>query len=314
LSSRQEIYSRGMPAIQALRQSLGALVGAPTLKPRELQDRVRGRYPEATPLPGRPELDRLLEEVGAPLKWSPTAAEGLGAYLCVSLVNNPTAGTTTVFSRKSTFHGSNASGALAVAVGDALTIDAQSAEDRLQRSIKSGGLLVLTVEPRQARHAEAELLRRFGPDSPTNHALIRLSFDAMLLQALRDEATTAGVDWDIVLRADAAEPSSRDWTNLQRLVQRTLATLKPILLNNPEPLLLTNLGLLARYDLMALVTEIETSAGRPGNTPTLWLLLPSFNQGLPVIDTVPVPLVNSSQAFSLPQSWVENKHRAVAQA
>ncbi|MCZ8284355.1 MAG: BREX system serine/threonine kinase PglW, partial [Bacteroidia bacterium] len=68
LSSRQEIYGRGMPAIQALRQSLGALVGAPTLRTRELQDRVRGRYPEATPLPGRPELDRLLEEVGAPLQ------------------------------------------------------------------------------------------------------------------------------------------------------------------------------------------------------------------------------------------------------
>ena len=86
LSSRQEIYSQGMPALQALRQSLGALVGAPVLRIRELQDRVRGRYPDATPLPGRPELDRLLEEVGAPLKWSATAAQGSGAYLCASLM------------------------------------------------------------------------------------------------------------------------------------------------------------------------------------------------------------------------------------
>jgi hypothetical protein len=173
-------------------------------------------------------------------------------------------------------------------------------------------LLVLTLEPRQARHAEAELLRRFGADSQTNPALQRISFDALLLKALRIEATAARVDWNLVLRADAAEPGSGDWTKLQRLVQRTLASLRPVLLNSPAPLLLTNVGLLARYELMALVTEIETSAGRPGHTPSLWLLLPSHKQGLPVIDGVPVPLVNGTQAFALPQAWVENKHRAAA--
>ncbi len=184
----------------------------------------------------------------------------------------------------------------------------------MQRSIKSGGLLVLTVEPRQARHAEAELLRRFGPGTPSNPGLQRMSFDALLLKALRQEASTANVDWNLVLRADAAEPGTRDWSNLQRLVQRTLATLKPLLLNSTAPLLLTNVGLLARYDLMSLVTEIESAAGRPGHTPSLWLLLPSHRQGLPFIDTVPVPLVNNSQTFGLPQTWIENKHRAAVSA
>ncbi|MCZ8257646.1 MAG: BREX system serine/threonine kinase PglW, partial [Polaromonas sp.] len=309
LSSRQEIYGRGMPAIQALRQSLGALVGAPTLRTRELQDRVRGRYPEATPLPGRPELDRLLEEVGAPLQWSPTAADGAGAYLSASLGSNPTAGITTLFSRQSTFLGTAANGSqakLPEVDSDALISDARNAEDRLQRSIKSGGLLVLTVLPRQAHHAEAELLRRFGPNSPTKPALQRASFDALLLKALRTEAAAANVDWNKVLSADAAEPGSRDWVNLQRLVQRTLRTIRPLLLNSPAPLLLTNVGLLARYKLMSLVTEIESSAGRPGHTSSLWLLLPSYKQGLPVIDGESVPLVNSTQAFGLPQAWVEN--------
>ena len=59
LSSRQEIYPRGMPAPQALRQSLGALVGVPELGVEELKTRVRGRYAEAEPLPDRPALDRL---------------------------------------------------------------------------------------------------------------------------------------------------------------------------------------------------------------------------------------------------------------
>jgi hypothetical protein len=86
------------------------------------------------------------------------------------------------------------------------------------------------------------------------------------------------------------------------------------LLISPVPLLLTNVGLLARYNLMPLVTEMEASAGRLGNTPSLWMLLPSHHQGLPLIDGVSVPLVNSSQAFGLPQAWVENKHRARAAA
>jgi serine/threonine protein kinase len=313
LSSRQEIYSQGMPALQALRQSLGALVGAPMLRTRELQDRVRGRYPEATPLPGRPELDRLLEEVGAPMQWSPVAADGAGAYLCAALGNAPTAGMTTQYSRQATYLGSASSSATASAI-DALIADAQAAEDRLQRSLKSGGLLVLTVEPRQARHAETELLRRFGPDSEHQPAIQRLSFDALLLKALRAEASAARVDWNLVLHADAAEPGSRDWSKLQRLVQRTLATLKPQLLNSPAPLLLTNVGLLARYSLMPLVTELEATTGRPGHTPSLWLILPTHKQGLPVIDGVPVPLVNGNQAFGLPQAWLENKHRAAVPA
>ena len=97
LSSRQEIYPRGMAPLQALRQSLGALIGAPELRLRDLQDRVRGRYPEAAALPGRPELDRLLEGASAPLTWDPSAAGGAGAYRLSTLSSAQTAGTTTAF-------------------------------------------------------------------------------------------------------------------------------------------------------------------------------------------------------------------------
>lgn len=59
LSSRQEIYSRGMPALQALRQSLGALVGARDLSVAELQERVRGRYGNRIGIPNNNFPDRL---------------------------------------------------------------------------------------------------------------------------------------------------------------------------------------------------------------------------------------------------------------
>jgi serine/threonine protein kinase len=311
LSSRQEIYSRGMPALQALRQSLGALVGTHDLSVADLQERVRGRYPDALPLPGRPQLDRLLEEVGAPLQWQPGAANGAGAF-GAALLNGDLAGAnTTKFSRLATFPGAGLSATPELAAIDAAIAEANDAEVRLQRSLTAGGMLVLTVEPRQARHAEAELLRRF--DSAASTPLQRLSFDSLLLAELHAQARAANIhDWNIVLRADAAEPGSRDWVNLQRLVLRALATIKPRLLNNTGAVLLTNVGLLARYELMALVTDMEAAAGRAGHTPALWLLLPSHKQGLPVIDGVSVPLINSARAFNLPRAWITNQHRATA--
>ena len=310
LSSRQEIYPRGMPTLQALKQSINALVGA-TLSPSALQARVRGRYPEATPLPGRPELDRLLEEAGAPLNWDPTAADGVGAYRSATLGSAATAGTTTQFSRQGTM--------LSTGAGpDGTVVDAAAAEDRLQRSLRQGGLLVITVDPRLARRAEAELLHRFSTPKNGGAKLQRMNLDALLLNELKAQASTARVDWNVVLHADAADPiskgTSRDWTNLMRLVQRTLPALRSALLQNPAPLLLVSAGLLARYDLMPLITEIEATAGRPGHTPSVWLLLPTTHQGLPVIDGVAVPLVNNiknTQTLALPQAWVENHHRAL---
>ncbi len=309
LSSRQEIYPRGMAPLQALRQSLGALIGAPQLRLREIQDRVRGRYPEASALPGRPELDRLLEEAGAPLTWDPSAAEGAGAYRLSTLGSAQTAGTTTLFSRHTTEltlrAGGDGSGAELA--------DAAAVEERLTRSLQQGGLLVLTVHPRIARRAEAELLHRFGQPGTQPAPLQRVNFDALLLGALREQATAARVDWHVVLEADAADRGSRHWINLQRLVQRTLPTLRAALLQGTAPILLISAGLLARYDLMTLITEVEEHAGRPGHPPSVWLLLPTTHQGLPVIDGVAVPIVNNIQntrTLTLAQAWVENKHRA----
>jgi serine/threonine protein kinase len=306
LSSRQEIYPRGMAPLQALRQSLGALVGAPQLRARDIQDRVRGRYPEAAVLPDRPELDRLLEEAGAPLRWDAAAVQGAGAYRLSTLGGTQTAGTTTVFSRHTT-------GFTAGMVGDGELADAASVEERLNRSLQQGGLLVLTVHPRIARRAEAELMHRFGQPGTRPAPLHRVNFDGLVLAALREQATAARVDWKVVLEADAAARSSRHWINLQRLVRRALPTLHAALLQCTTPILLVSVGLLARYDLMTLITEVEENAGRPGHTPSVWLMLPTAHQGPPVIDGVAVPIVNNLQntrSLVLAQAWVENKHRA----
>jgi serine/threonine protein kinase len=303
LSSRQEIYPRGMSPVHALRQSLGALVGAPQLRPRDIHDRVRGRYPDALPLPTRPELDRLLEEAGAPLVWDPSADGGAGIYRLSTLSSAQTAGTTTAFSRYATELNDRAA-------TDGDMAEAMEVEQRLTRSLRQGGLLVLTVHPRLARRAEAELLHRFGPGTESSPSLQRVNFDALMLAALREHAAAARIHWDIVLAADAADRTSRDWINLQLLVQRALPALRSALLQSTSPILVVNAGLIARYELMTLVTELQQQAGRPGHTPSAWVLLPTTHQGLPTIEGVAVPIVSGAAAVDLPKHWIENKHRA----
>ena len=97
----------------------------------------------------------------------PTASATLGSVA--------TAGTTTQFSRQATLLTSGAG-------PDSRLADAAAAEERLQRSLRQGGLLVLTVHPRLARRAEAELLQRFRAPRGASRALQRLNFDALLLE------------------------------------------------------------------------------------------------------------------------------------
>jgi serine/threonine protein kinase len=81
LSSRQEIYPRGMETLRALKLARGALGGVRELSAEQVRNRVAGRYPEAEPLPDRPQLDELLTAAGVELDWDPAALDGRGSYV-----------------------------------------------------------------------------------------------------------------------------------------------------------------------------------------------------------------------------------------
>src|SRR5690606_38972523 len=139
------------------------------------------RYPEAEPLPGRPALDGLLEEVGLHLRWN--AAEG--AYLPPEARPLETSSS---FSRHSTTtHPVDAPGAE----------DAWALERRLESVAEQRRFLVLTVTPNRHAQAMRELLSRFG--------LARVSLEALLLREMRAATEAIGARWDVVLRADAAD-------------------------------------------------------------------------------------------------------------
>jgi len=296
LSSRQEIYPRGMPAVSALRQSLGALMGLRSIREQELADRVRGRYPEAETLPPRPRLDTLLQEVDAPFIWKDQGKEK--GYFSNAPVWSANSSTMTVYSRQGTHTDEGDAGA-------ALLPDASRLEERLTKSLQAGGFMALTVEPRLAKHAEKELLRRFN-----NQGLTLISFDHLLLAAMRKQAAALKANWSIVLRADAADRNSGDWQRLMALVQKVIPDVTQALINTHHPVLLTNAGLLARYELMEIVSTVSAAAGRPDKVPVVWMLLPMSSNGLPTIDGAAVPLISPTQAERVPATWVENRHRS----
>jgi len=292
LSARLELYPRGMAPLAALRLSLGSLVGAQRLTEAEVRERVRGRFPDAAPLPNRPDLDALLEEAGAERLWR--SDEKGGAYYvrddAIVISATPS------LLRHAT---------IAPAV-DATpeVLSARDLEEKLVHAAKTGAFLALTVEPRRAARAEAELLRRFPR--------WRMSLERLLLQALREEAATRNAKWSVVLAADAAQPDAKDFKRLVSLAARAAEGVHRHLLALAEPTLLVNSGLLARYKLMPILTDLAQASGTRGGPPGLWLLVPQPDEGMPHIDGVALPVIGSANWARLTDPWLANAHRAGA--
>ncbi|MCZ2341285.1 MAG: BREX system serine/threonine kinase PglW [Bacteroidales bacterium] len=297
VSSRQEVYPRGMAAERALRLGIGALSGlglGETEKGfsiEQIRDRVKSRYPAAEPLPDRPELDALLREVGLDVHWD----AGMKLYQ-----RRETATLFTSGSSAPRRH-STATSARHVAVTPDVA-EARAFEARLQHAFNDGGFLVLAVRPNRMRWAEAELLRRF--------ALERVSFDDLFFGVLREEAQELEVDWSIIAQADGADPASQDWKNLMHLIGRVQPKLTERLAQRQKHLLLVNPGLIARYDLMSILETLRDKVGHDVPCPGLWVLVASDEQSdMPILDGAEIPLITPGQRTRVSESWIDNLHR-----
>lgn len=297
VSSRQEIYPRQLPAPRALRLALGALSGLgfseaeAQLTIQQIRERVHSRYPAAEPLPERPALDALLDEVGLGVRWD----EGAGCYRRRALETTYTSGSS-LPQRRSTAQATRGT------VTTPEVAEARGFEERLRYAYRDGGFLVLTVRPSRLRFAEAELLRRFE--------LQRVSFDELLLPALRAEAQQLDIDWKLVEQADGQNPASRDWHNLLQLVGRVAPRILGELLQRDQHLLLVNPGLIARYDLMRLVETLRDRVGHDVPCPGLWLLVAADGQHeLPMLDQAEIPLITAGQRARISEPWIDNLHR-----
>jgi serine/threonine protein kinase len=301
LSSRLELYPRGMAPERALALAQTALFGA-ALTIEELRSRVQSRYPEAAPLPDRPELDKLIEKIGLDLHWNADAADGRGAY-------EPTHRETLSASTSKPFSQRFATRVTAtppVTVEPAVA-EARALEDKLQYSAREGAFLVLSVDAQFMAVAQRELQRRFPVE-------VR-NLDDVFLRSLRSHADHRGAKWEIVLRADAADPQSADWRKLQRLVDECLPEVEQALRSRDRTRLVVNPGLLARYDRMDLVAKAADEVARTGGIHGLWLLVPANDQApLPVLNQKAIPITNAAQHVRLTETWISNRHRAATAA
>ncbi|MBN9519354.1 BREX system serine/threonine kinase PglW [bacterium] len=298
VSSRQELYPRGMAAERALRLGLGALAGLGLgdgdggFTVEQIRSRLEGRYPEAERLPDRPVLDALLHRVGLDVQWNPETATFHRREARIFATSGSSAGP-----RRST-----ATSARHVEVTPDVA-EARQFEERLRHAYNDGGFLALTVRPSRMRRCEDELLRRFK--------LQRVSFDELLLDALRREAMELEIDWAIVEQADGSDPASPDWQNLLYLTERVVPKITADLTSRRDHLLLVHPGLIARYDQMSVLEALRDKVGHDVPCPGLWVLVASDGQSdMPVLDHAEIPLITPGQRAKVSESWIENLHRA----
>ena len=267
LSSRGELYPRGMKAERAVKLGASSLLGPKDLTARQLRERLASRYPEADPLPDRPRLDDLLEAAGLGLLWD----RERGKY------------------RARTPHPSRSTGSTSTPADDGAeeAYAADALDDRLRRTIDSQGFLALSVPPRYFPHAERYLADRF--------ALAAFSVEAELIGHVRALAAELGADWKVVLAADAAPPGSVDHRRLDQLVQRAAARLQEQIAGADTPLLLTRSGLLARYRRLDLLAAVQDECQRGAAAAARILCIAGGSaDGLPVIDRQALPVVVAS--------------------
>lgn len=292
VSSREELYPRGMAAERALLLAHGALLGQGGLTPKEIEERVLTRYPEAQTLPERPELDAILKRVDPDLIWNEDSEQYQRRLpmLLSSAGSSP-------HHRFSTTAGSRSHDFNPVAA------EASHFEERLQRALKDEDFLVLTVEPNRLAEAEAELMRRFE--------LVRRDLNGLLLQAMRDKvAANPKAKWEAFLKADTGQ-DGKGWTVLtSRLVPDAMSLMTEPLLQCKQPQLLLNPSLLARYNQLEILENLRDLAGARDGLSSVWLLLPSEDTArAPMIDGKPVPLLHGGQKARIPDAWLANAHR-----
>jgi len=292
LSSRQELYPRGMEALRALKLSQGALYGVSPLTVKELTERVQSRYPEAGPLPGLPALEALLREAGIDLRWDPTA-KGVGGFVGRRQDAFTVNTTSRLHARQTTASEPPAEIEITPEIADA-----RQFEERLRHGLKEGSFCTLVASPKEYRRASEELARRFPVDL--------VDFEGLFIEALQEAAQRAKVKWDLVLAADA-RPREGDWDKLQILVGRAVAAVEERLARAERPVLLIHAGLLARYDRMDLIERLRDRAGRRGGLPGLWLLIPGDYTA--AMDGKAVPILSPGQRAKVPEAWIKNGHR-----
>jgi hypothetical protein len=277
VSSRLELYPRGMDAKRAVILSQGALYGLTTLTLEQIRDRVASRYPDAQPLPPRPRLDGLLAATSLALNWN--ALKG-----CYENSSRASSLSSSAYSLSR----------LPGPWPEEAAVSLPAWEQRLERSLKAGAYQVLMVKPRLYERAYQQLTSRFGV------ALVDL--EGIFIESLRTVVQQAGANWQLVVETDA-HPHQGDWDKLMVLVQRVMPLVEAQLRNIDRPMLMIYPGLLARYHQMTLFDRLRQAIAKPQGIQGLWVLVPGDREAL--IDGKAVPVLSAAEKMRIPEAWLD---------
>ena len=316
VSSKQELYPRGMSATRALRLAQGAIISRQEITPEEIREVIRSRYPEAIPLPDHPALGMLLTETGCEFDWLPEedGSRSTGRYKSRLKTTYTVTTGSRMPSRLPTDVG-HAEIPLAPATppGSATgrpgpiapvpqlspaALEARQFDTQLARAAKDGQFVAILVPPKLFAFAAEQLAAQ--------HGLATIDIEGELLDTMQALAKENEVPWHVVIAAD--DPSTgRHWENLCRLARQAGDRVKEKLLAERRPLLLIRAAILARYDLMDVLAALQQSSGTRGGVPGVWLLLSFSSDDAPRLDGVLVPLEGVGQRAILPLAWIK-KH------
>ena len=265
-----------MPAARAIKLGASSLLGPKALAEAQIRRRLASRYPEAVALPGRPALDRLLEDAGLGLIWDQDGDAYRAQTPYPTLTSSSTSPDDGV---------------------DAVEEAADTLEDRIRRSISASGFLALAVPARSFLAVERYLADTF--------ALRLYNVEAALIGRMQELAHGFGADWNVVLGADAMPPGSPDQRRLHRLARRAAADVLQAIASIQTPLLLTRCGLLARYRRVGLLATLQDDCQR-GAAPAARVLCIARQTGaqMPAIDGQPLPVVVASAWAQPGAAWL----------
>lgn len=287
-SQRGELHRRGLTPVDAARVALAGLSLTEAVTRADIASRIRSRFPALRDLPGGSALDDVLRLARVELRWDgaryqppprPASTTGL-----VSATWAPPSG----------------------------PIDraGEQREDRvLAESREARSFLALGVHPSELEPA-AEALRTHAGAAP-------IDVTTELIAALRAQGELAGIGWDDIEAADAAEPGSRPAEGLRKLiagaVPDVLARIHDAADAGPVgtwPVLLTDAAPLARYgQLQTLARFTDITAHR---RQAVWLLFPLDESDTSAVDGVPIPLAHGGQFLILDRTWIGGAQPAEA--
>ncbi len=292
-SARLEVYPRGLGAERALELTANLLkAGA---KPEEVSERVRERYPLAATLPLRPALDGLMQSIGFEWRDSEQAYARRGESAHTSLGTQVNA----FHSRFTTAPTGQPRQQSAAA------LTARDFDQRLRAAIEDQSVRVLGVSIDAGHHAALRLAEVLGTPA--------VSFDALFLAELEVLTAEGKPGIELVKRTDGVGPTSPGWNNLRTLAEACAKRLIPKLVPAKQPLLLHQLGLIARYELTDFLRSLVQGA-QARESQAVFLLVPCPDSGgTPRINgNLSIPGLLPGQALWLPPEWIKNLHNAAA--